>query len=365
MVGKAVIRRASGVSLDELQDAYEHGINVSKEDVAAAQGLGKDALKVFFDEALKSHTGKQAAIKDLQRAIAELLEFMRDQDAAKLPLFIFIDELDRCRPGYAIRLLEGVKHLFNVQGVCFVFTTNMTQLAASIKGIYGGEFDGFRYLKRQFSFEYRLPEPSADNFARMLVQDSAMAKWQGRVYSSLPTGGTDQKAADGVAAAFAAIASSFELDLRSQKQVFRLADAVTAQMDSSKILHALYLFALATVAFRQPAVLDGLIAGRDGIKDQLAKLRPVHVQFSHYDHVHSAHRMQRLSVGDLIDLYVDLAPMTFEQAVMHLKENESSRGDFALLRAVLIDDQPWQYNAQSALRFADYPRLVRLAGNLA
>jgi len=34
-------------------------------------------------------------------------------------VIIIVDELDRCRPDYAIRVLEIIKHLFDVNGYIF------------------------------------------------------------------------------------------------------------------------------------------------------------------------------------------------------------------------------------------------------
>ncbi|MEZ4628433.1 MAG: P-loop NTPase fold protein [Eubacteriales bacterium] len=36
-------------------------------------------------------------------------------------LLIIIDELDRCRPTFAIQTLELIKHLFAVKGLIFIF----------------------------------------------------------------------------------------------------------------------------------------------------------------------------------------------------------------------------------------------------
>lgn len=51
------------------------------------------------------------------------------------PFFIFIDQLDRCRPTYAIEMLEQVKHLFDIDHAVFVIATDGDQLARSIKAV--------------------------------------------------------------------------------------------------------------------------------------------------------------------------------------------------------------------------------------
>ena len=80
------------------------------------------------------------------------------------PLVVMIDELDRCRPTYAIELLELAKHLFDVEHVVFVLCLNRSQLAESVRVIYGEHFDASEYLRRFFDIDYRLPSPGRERF---------------------------------------------------------------------------------------------------------------------------------------------------------------------------------------------------------
>ena len=61
---------------------------------------------------------------------------------------IFIDELDRCRPEFAVKLLEQAKTLFQQDNIIVVYSTDISQLANSLEGIYGPNFDGVKYLER-------------------------------------------------------------------------------------------------------------------------------------------------------------------------------------------------------------------------
>lgn len=78
------------------------------------------------------------------------------EESQKLPIFVMVDELDRCRPSYAIALLERVKHFFDVPNLIFVFATNSNQLQHAVAGVYGTNFDGFNYLNRFFDRRYSL-----------------------------------------------------------------------------------------------------------------------------------------------------------------------------------------------------------------
>lgn len=84
---------------------------------------------------------------------------------------IIIDELDRCRPTYAIELLERVKHLFDASGVVFILGIDRRQLNHSIRSLYGSEFDATGYLRRFIDLDYRLPEPQVGDYCEYLFEN--------------------------------------------------------------------------------------------------------------------------------------------------------------------------------------------------
>ena len=77
-------------------------------------------------------------------------------------LVIFIDELDRCRPVYAVKLLERVQHFFDNEKITFVFAVNLYELKNTIQKLYGSNFNGDRYLDRFFDFVMSIPEPDLE-----------------------------------------------------------------------------------------------------------------------------------------------------------------------------------------------------------
>lgn len=92
---------------------------------------------------------------------------LKDGDL-QAPIIIIVDELDRCRPTYAIKLLEEIKHLFDVPGLVFVFGLFEQQLARSISGAYGPNFDGSTYLRRFINRTYSLVSPNLGPLISML-----------------------------------------------------------------------------------------------------------------------------------------------------------------------------------------------------
>ena len=73
------------------------------------------------------------------------------------PAFILIDELDRCRPSYAVEMLETIKHIFDIPKVVFVLATDTEQLQHAVKVIYGDGFDAPNYLGRFFNRRFTMP----------------------------------------------------------------------------------------------------------------------------------------------------------------------------------------------------------------
>ena len=73
------------------------------------------------------------------------------------------------RPSYAVELLEVAKHLFAVDHIVFVLAINRSELAHSIKALYGGDFDALGYLRRFFDVDFVLPEPKRSTFVDAML----------------------------------------------------------------------------------------------------------------------------------------------------------------------------------------------------
>lgn len=82
-------------------------------------------------------------------------------------LVFVVDELDRCRPTYAIETIERIKHLFDVPHVAFVIGVDKQQLMESVKAVYGN-IDARQYLLRFFDLEFHLPAPDRTAFLKSL-----------------------------------------------------------------------------------------------------------------------------------------------------------------------------------------------------
>lgn len=78
---------------------------------------------------------------------------------------IMVDELDRCLPLYAIKVLERIHHVFNeIENVVVIVAMEKKQISNSLHQIYGDEMDVDRYLKKIIAFSFKLDNGSAHNF---------------------------------------------------------------------------------------------------------------------------------------------------------------------------------------------------------
>lgn len=80
------------------------------------------------------------------------------------PVVIFIDELDRCKPTFAVNLIERIKHYFDVPNVVFILLLNKEQLENAIKGVYGINTDASKYLDKFINFYFNLPKNNSSSY---------------------------------------------------------------------------------------------------------------------------------------------------------------------------------------------------------
>ncbi len=137
--GLKIILGTTDISKD-----FQEAIQKANEDVA--QNTGKWIAKKFEDY----ESEKTSFIK--YRESLEKFCLLKDK-----PVVIFIDELDRCKPTFAVQLIERIKHLFDVPNLIFVLLINKEQLENAIKGVYGHETDAAKYLGKFVNFFFRLP----------------------------------------------------------------------------------------------------------------------------------------------------------------------------------------------------------------
>lgn len=107
-------------------------------------------------------------IEQMDVQVNSFLDYICEGQYEKL--VIFIDELDRCKPSFAVELLEIIKHYFNHDKVIFVLSTNLSEFQHCIKQYYGEGFNGWKYLDRFIDLRLTLPTISTEDYYKYLWQ---------------------------------------------------------------------------------------------------------------------------------------------------------------------------------------------------
>ncbi len=141
-------------------------LNAVKTMSAGIVDLKEEQLKSISEKAVDEYINAGEKLQELKNKLTELAEKV---SASGKPLVIIVDELDRCRPIFAIELLEKVKHLFDIPGIVFVLGVDREQLGHSIKSIYGQDMVVDGYLSRFVDLNFMLPEGNKSIFVRHLI----------------------------------------------------------------------------------------------------------------------------------------------------------------------------------------------------
>ena len=260
---KGLLRKGTGIVVENVIEAYGTGRDL--QDVMADDSIGDAGLEavnkgldVFFARALEDYNERQKTIGDFKEAIAGAIKTLADTKRVSLPMFVFIDELDRCRPDFALALLEGVKHLFDIPGVCFVVSTNMAQLSEAVKALYGPGFNGKGYLKRLFDAEYALPVVGCEQYIGLLLDEHVILKRN--TILGLPVGGFDTEAPRPYSEVDVIlwVANVFSLDLRSQRKVVETASAAASGIKADRKTFLLWLAILCAIRHVDADAFDDL-----------------------------------------------------------------------------------------------------------
>lgn len=155
-LAKGVIKKATGIEFTVIQEIIDS-------DILA------DAAEKAVEKLIDSNKESLNSIKDFKITFHRMIKLASEAVAKASdikPTYIFIDELDRCRPTFAIELLERIKHLFDVNDCKFIIATDTPQLSHAIRAIYGSGFGSEKYLKRFFDAEFTLDNSDIDAWVK-------------------------------------------------------------------------------------------------------------------------------------------------------------------------------------------------------
>ena len=126
-------------------------------------------VKDSIDDGVGAYSKEKDLMEKFREKLAASLDALAGSSNSS-QVVIFVDDLDRCRPTYAIDLLERIKHLFNVKNAVFVLSLDKQQLGVSLEAVYGQGINSNEYLRRFIDLEYMLPKTNSEKFTLNLFQ---------------------------------------------------------------------------------------------------------------------------------------------------------------------------------------------------
>jgi hypothetical protein len=133
------------------------------------------------------------------------------------PFVVIIDELDRCRPSFALEVLERIKHLFSAENVVFVLFWSSAAIQESVRHTYGGGIRAQAYLSKFIALSVPLPAPVSEAEQDQNPYWSFISRELSRTNSSLTV-----ETRDKAASALAAFAQALNVSLRDAQKAIRL-----------------------------------------------------------------------------------------------------------------------------------------------
>lgn len=240
-----------------------------------AKAAGEAALKASEDltvDLIENFKQERKAANQFRHLLEELISYVRvsTPDGQEWPpLVLIIDELDRCRPTFAIAMLERIKHFFSVPGLVFVLALDLEQLKASTRKVYGGDLDATEYLRRFVDLELRLPRADLGNMVNaMLTSCGADSFFEARTHAAIL-----REDRGWIVQILKNLARHFDLSPRViQRMVSRLM-LVVRQTPPNGHLDPLIVVFLIFLRMHDEQMLRGLVTGNLQADQAMAALR--------------------------------------------------------------------------------------------
>lgn len=190
---------------------------IKESDIDTLSDIGEDVaddtsetIADLVKERLSAHGKETELIQAFRESLSDLPATLMDNNSGRL--VIVIDELDRCRPSFAVEVLEKIKHLFSVKNVVFLLVLHKQQLEEAIRSVYGSNIDAHTYLQKFINVETSIPKRVSDRYSndielyiKKLLQLHEITTW-----------GDDRSIVD----CLIPLAQHFNLSLRQLEKVF-------------------------------------------------------------------------------------------------------------------------------------------------
>lgn len=288
----------------------------------------------------KAHEGARA-VDEFRKHLSELAvelakgsasaETKPTEGAARKLVFI-IDELDRCRPTFALSLLERVKHLFSVDEICFVLVAHLPQLARMVEKEYGVT-SGQRYLEKFYRLRVTLPL----EHERHMDRHGPRARYVDHLFKKMDMQMDDARILELIAEEMHALTGAYELPLRTLEQVVGNVALVCLATNQHHFRLVSLIAGLCVMRIVDPDLYEKARTGRLGMDEAIRFLR-----FDEWDarsiNWHKEAWIYATATDEELSTQELERPKAIDQALFRF---DMSRSDMIVTTCSYIDDL-WQ-----------------------
>lgn len=265
LVAKVGLRAATMnlINLSDVADLKKAG----EEFASGFSEIGADAIATEIE----NHSKDKDSLKNFKDSLSKLAAKVREEQG--FPLTIIVDELDRCRPDFALGLLERIKHLFDVDNVAFILLVNRNQIEGYIHNVYGnGDAAAYLFkfgslfvdLPRQETLDSIVYEPGRTAYCDQLLNDFEISR---RMQDSQ------------LALYMGIFAVHFGLTLREIERAFAVMAIYYASTPNGQFAHSFIISLLSTLKIKRPTIYESLSKGIISADDFLKETNFNEIQF--------------------------------------------------------------------------------------
>lgn len=348
----------TGLSRDQLNELMALEDEISKEGGQSDERRYQDVLSGIMpaaaEHALHSHKLMQQSILTFKEKLGLFLQHVdKEMQSLSLPLFVFIDELDHCRPKYIVELLEKVRQLFSLRGVVFVVAAESELLSHAIRSVYGRNADTSRFLQQFFDQQYNLIEPKKYQYVEYLFQKHRLEN-ETRFFTPLNIkfSVTRNVHMD----LFAIMSKYFRLSMHDQDQVCSMLQTVCLTWQLDQKIHLVYILFLLMLQQRNDEVLSRYLRGaklaqRMAVLDESTFSNLIDPAVIVRTNMETGDRFytpeKKEPFDQVLRKYVEFANLSMPEIKM---SNGAGLEVYTVVQEQLTLDMPEQYNPESPPR---------------
>jgi hypothetical protein len=217
------------------------------------------------EQKIKSYAAERNSLAAFKKSLAKLAALIREEQ--DFPLTIIVDELDRCRPNFALALLERIKHLFDVEGVAFLLLVNRDQIESYIRSVYG-DVDARAYLLKFANLFVDLPCETEHTIEYV----KGRPEYCDTLFDHFEFSKTVPDARF-LSNCLKTLSDHFRLTLRELEKLFAILTVYYASLAQNEITRHLIVAILATLKLSRPGLYDRLSRGQVSVENFFVETR--------------------------------------------------------------------------------------------